>query len=153
PILKEQAASRAAEAQANSLLSAARTNGLDKAAATKNLEVVSTDFFGRADSLPGIGTSPEFMDAVFNAPDKAPPDEVQISQGYAVFELTGIKPPATPTFEEIRSQLQNQFKNERTGALLSQKTQELSDRAKASHDLKKAAKELGAAVKTSELVL
>ena len=37
--------------------------------------------------------------------------------------------------------------------LLSQKTQELSDRAKASHDLKKAAKELGATVKTSELVL
>ncbi|HTO44144.1 MAG TPA: peptidyl-prolyl cis-trans isomerase, partial [Burkholderiales bacterium] len=32
------------------------------------------------------------------------------------------------------------------------KTQELSDRARASHDLKKAAQELGAAVKTSELV-
>jgi peptidyl-prolyl cis-trans isomerase D len=36
--------------------------------------------------------------------------------------------------------------------LLSQKTQELSDRAKADHDLKKAAKELGATMKTSELV-
>jgi peptidyl-prolyl cis-trans isomerase D len=36
--------------------------------------------------------------------------------------------------------------------LLSQKAQELSDRAKASHDLKKAAKELGATVKTSEFV-
>jgi peptidyl-prolyl cis-trans isomerase D len=37
--------------------------------------------------------------------------------------------------------------------LLSQKTQELSDRAKTEHDLKKAAKELGAAVKTSDFVL
>jgi peptidyl-prolyl cis-trans isomerase D len=37
--------------------------------------------------------------------------------------------------------------------LLAQKTQELSDRAKASHDLKKAAKELGATVKTSDYVL
>jgi len=36
--------------------------------------------------------------------------------------------------------------------LLAQKTQELSDRAKAEHDLKRAAKELGATVKTSELV-
>jgi len=35
---------------------------------------------------------------------------------------------------------------------LAQKTQELSDRAKAEHDLKRAAKELGATVKTSELV-
>jgi peptidyl-prolyl cis-trans isomerase D len=35
---------------------------------------------------------------------------------------------------------------------LTQKTQELSDRAKSEHDLKKAAKELGAAVKTSDFV-
>jgi peptidyl-prolyl cis-trans isomerase D len=37
--------------------------------------------------------------------------------------------------------------------LLSQKIQELSDRAKTEHDLKKAAKELGATVKTSDFVL
>src|SRR5713101_5549979 len=62
-------------------------------------------------------------------------------------------PPATPSFEEVRSRVENEFKNERTTTLLSQKTQELSDRAKAEHDLKKAAKELGATVKTSDLVL
>ena len=48
--------------------------------------------------------------------------------------------------------MESEFKNERVAALLSQKTQELSDRAKAEHDLKKAAKEAGAAIKTSELV-
>ena len=48
--------------------------------------------------------------------------------------------------------MEEEFKNERSNILLSQKTQELSDRAKSEHDLKKAAKELGAAVKTSELV-
>ena len=64
-----------------------------------------------------------------------------------------VKPPATPTFEEIRSRVESEFKNERVVALLSQRTQELSDRAKAEHDLKKAAKELGAAVKTSDFVL
>jgi peptidyl-prolyl cis-trans isomerase D len=36
--------------------------------------------------------------------------------------------------------------------LLAQKTQELSDRARAEHDLKKAAKEVGATLKTSDLV-
>ncbi|PYX93810.1 MAG: hypothetical protein DMG71_14095 [Acidobacteria bacterium] len=36
--------------------------------------------------------------------------------------------------------------------LLRQKTQELSDRAKAAHDLKKAAKEVSAVVKTSDFV-
>jgi peptidyl-prolyl cis-trans isomerase D len=92
------------------------------------------------------------MDALFNEADKAPPDVVQVPQGYVVFQLLGVKPPATPTFEEIRSKVESQFKNERAGFLLQQKTQELSDRAKAAHDLKKAAKELGATVKTSDLV-
>ena len=36
---------------------------------------------------------------------------------------------------------------------MSQKTQELSDRAKSDHDLKKAAKEVGAEYKTSDFVL
>ena len=46
-----------------------------------------------------------------------------------------------------------QFTNERATALLAQKTQELSDRAKAEHNLAKAAKALGATVKTSDFVL
>jgi peptidyl-prolyl cis-trans isomerase D len=49
--------------------------------------------------------------------------------------------------------VETEFKNERASFLLQQKTQELSDRAKSEHDLKKAAKELGATVKTSDLVL
>ena len=93
------------------------------------------------------------MDAVFNEAEKAPPDVVQVPQGYVVFQLLAIRPPATPTFEEIRSRVESEFKNERAGFLLQQKTQELSDRAKAGHDLKKAAKDLGATVKTSDLVL
>jgi peptidyl-prolyl cis-trans isomerase D len=96
--------------------------------------------------------NPQFMDAVFNEADKAPPDLVQIPQGYVVFQLLAVKPPATPTFEEIHARVENEFKNERASFLLQQKTQELSDRAKAGHDLKKVAKDLGATVKTSELV-
>jgi peptidyl-prolyl cis-trans isomerase D len=92
------------------------------------------------------------MDSVFNEAEKSPPDVVQVPQGFVVFQLLAIKPPATPTFEEIRSKVEGQFKNERASFLLQQKTQELSDRAKAEHDLKKAAKDLGATVKTSELV-
>src|SRR4029077_15244212 len=80
-------------------------------------------------------------------------DLAQISQGAVVFQVLAIRPPSTPTFEEIRSRVENEFKNERASILLSQKTQELSDRAKSEHDLKRAAKELGATVKTSDFVL
>jgi peptidyl-prolyl cis-trans isomerase D len=151
--VKQEKAARATEAAANALLSRARTDGFDAAAAAKGQSPITTEFFGRTDALPGLAANPQFMDAVFNEADKAPPDEVQIPQGYVVFQLLGIKPPATPTFEEIRSKVESAFKNERASFLLQQKTQELSDRAKAAHDLKKAAQDLGATVKTSDLVL
>ncbi len=151
--VKQQKVARATEAAANALLSQARTDGFDKAAAAKGQAAVTTEFFRRTDNLHGLATNPQFMDAVFNEAEKAPPDVVQVPQGYVVFQLLGIRPPATPTFEEIRSRVESEFKNERASFLLQQKTQELSDRAKAAHDLKKAAKDLGAVVKTSELVL
>src|SRR5271156_1733369 len=151
--VKQDKAAHATEAAANALLSQARTAGFDQAAAAKGDAVVTTDFFGRGDTLPGLAANPQFMETVFNESDKAPPDMTQVPQGYVVFQLLAIKPPATPTFEEIRSRVESEFKNERAGFLLHQKTQELSDRAKAEHDLKKAAKDLGATVKTSDLVL
>jgi peptidyl-prolyl cis-trans isomerase D len=151
--VKQEKTARATETAANGLLSQARTNGLDKAAVAKGQAVVTTEFFSRTDTLPGLAANPQFMDVVFNESDKAPPDVAQVPQGYVVFQLLAIKPPATPTFEEIRSRVESEFKNERAGFLLQQKTQELSDRAKAGHDLKKAAKDMGATVKTSDLVL
>src|SRR5882672_6901890 len=150
--VKEEKAAHATEVAANALLSQARSVGLDKAAAGKGVHVIPTEFFSRQDTLPGLEATPELMQAIFNEREKAPADVVQVPQGYVVFELVATKPPATPSFEEIRSRVETEFKNERASLLLQQKTQELSDRAKAGHDLKKAAKELGATMKTSELV-
>jgi len=153
PVVKQQKAAQAVNDQANALLAQARAAGVDKAAAAKGLQVVAPDFISRTDALPGIGPSPQFMQAVFGAAEKSLPDEVQLPQGFAVFELVAVKPPATPSFDDIRSRVESEFKEERATALLSRKTQELSDRAKANHDLKKAAQEAGATVKTSDFVL
>ncbi len=150
--VKQEDAEHATESTANALLSQARTDGLDKAAAAKGLTAVTTDFITRTDTLPGLAPDPQFTEAVFNEADKAPVDMVRVKQGYVVFQLLAIKPPATPTFEEARAKVEGQFKNERAAFLLQQKTKELSERAKASHDLKKAAKDMGVEVKTSELV-
>jgi peptidyl-prolyl cis-trans isomerase D len=89
---------------------------------------------------------------VFTQPEKSPPDEASSSQGIVIYQLLAVKPAATPSFEEIKSRVEDEFKNERSNVLLTQKAQELSDRAKAEHDLKRAAKELGATIKTSDLV-
>jgi len=152
PLIKQEKAAQAADNEAAALLAQARAVGLVKAAAGKGLQVVSTDFLARTDSLPGVGSSQSLMNAIFSANEKSPPDEVPIPQGYVLYELVAIKPPATPSFEEIRARVENEFEEERATTLLAQKTQELSDRAKADHDLKKAAKELSATMKTSDFV-
>ena len=153
PIIKHQKAQQMAQKKAEALLAQARSQGIDGAAATQGVPVITSDFFSRRDSLPGLGPAPQFMDAVFSAQEKSPPDVAPASEGIVVFQLLGTKPPATPTFEEIRSRVEDEFKNERSNILLAQKVQELSDRAKSEHDLKRAAKELGATMKTSDWVL
>jgi peptidyl-prolyl cis-trans isomerase D len=153
PVIKHQKGLQIAQQKAEVLLKQARAQGLDAAAAAQGAPVITSDFFARKDMLPGLGPAPQFMDAVFSATEKSPPDVAPASQGLVVFQLLGVKPAATPTFEEIRSRVEEEFKNERSSILLSQKIQELSDRAKAEHDLKRAAKELGATMKSSDFVL
>jgi peptidyl-prolyl cis-trans isomerase D len=152
PLLKQQKAAQIAENEANALVNQARNGGLEKAAAAKGLNVISTELVSRSDSLPGIGDSRPFMDAMFSEPINTT-DDVQLREGFAVFQVVQIQPPAMPTFEQIRDRVETEFKNQRAASLLTQKTQELSDRAKAEHDLKRAAKELGATMKTSDFVL
>lgn len=152
PIIKHQKAQQLAQKKADDLLAQARKQSLDAAAQAQGVPVITSDFFSRRDMLPGLGPAPQFMDAVFAAQEKSAPDEASSSQGIVIYQLLGIKPAATPTFDEIKSRVEDEFKNERSNILLTQKAQELSDRAKAEHDLKRAAKELGATMKTSDLV-
>jgi peptidyl-prolyl cis-trans isomerase D len=73
-------------------------------------------------------------------------------QGYALMVVEDVKPPATPTFEEAKSRVEQEFKSQQAAQLLQSKTQELADRAKAEKDLKKAAQETGATFKSSGFV-
>jgi peptidyl-prolyl cis-trans isomerase D len=153
PALKHQKAQQLAQKQADVLLKDAQREGLDAAAAGQHLPVITSDFFSRRDMLPGLGPAPQFMDSVFAAQENSPAEMAPASSGTVVYQLLAIKPASTPTFEEIRTKVEEEFKNDQSKTLLTQKMQELSDRAKAEHDLKRAAKELGATLKTSDFVL
>ena len=150
--VKQQKSAAAAQSLANSVESIAKTAGMDKAAADKGLAVITTDLIAQSDPLPGVGTSQELSNSLFAAKKGDAPALTQDAQGYAIYQVTEIQPPQTPTFEQIKAKVEDQFKAQRAQQLLAQKVQELSDRAHAEHDLKKAAKELGATLRTSDLV-
>jgi peptidyl-prolyl cis-trans isomerase D len=151
PIVKQQKESKASDDLARAV-EAAATNDLDQAAAAHNLKVETSGYFSNTDSLPGIGQAPDFMQAAFSAKPKSAPQLAHIPNGYVIFQVTDVQPAKTPTFEEARDRVEKEFRNEQAQAMLERKTQELSDRAKSLRDLKKAAGEAGAELKTSEFV-
>ena len=152
PILKQQKAGAEAQNLANAVQKLAATAGMMKAATEKGLPITVTGLMTRTDPFPGVGNAPDFLNALFSAKKDAPPAVSPTPVGWAVYQVTEIQPPQTPTFEQIKAQVEQQFKDTRAQALLGQKTQELADRAHAEHDLGKAAKEVGATVKTSDFV-
>jgi peptidyl-prolyl cis-trans isomerase D len=150
--LAQQRAASAADQLASRVLDTARKGGLEKAAAENHLNVVTTEWVKRSDSLPGVGVSGEFVAAAFNQQKGGQPELAKLPQGYAVVQAVDVKPASAASFEEIRSQVEGEFKQERAVGMLGRKARELADRARALHDLKKAAKELNVPVKTSEMV-
>lgn len=77
---------------------------------------------------------------------------LKVPQGYVIYQVTQVQPPVPPTFEEAKATVETDYKRERTASLLQEKIRQLADKAKTEHNLKAAAKEFGAEVKTSELV-
>jgi peptidyl-prolyl cis-trans isomerase D len=92
------------------------------------------------------------MSALFGARDKGTPDKVHVPQGYVVYQVTKVEAARAPSFDEIRTRVEQEYKSDKAQQMLQQKTTDLAEKAKSLHDLKKAAKEMGAEVKTSDLV-
>ena len=131
PLIKQQKSAAAAQSLANSVQGLARSAGMDKAASEKGLSVTTTEMLAQTEPLPGVGAAQELANGLFSAKKNDPPALAQTPQGFAVYQVTEIQAPQTPTFEQIRVQVEEQFKAQRAQALLAQRTQELSDRAHA----------------------
>ncbi len=136
----------------NDAQSPANAQSLDKVAAKYNAQVVPSNPVTKQDSLPGMTSSRELLQAAFGVPAGTGPQGVRVKDGTAIFQVTRIEPARTPALDEIRDKVATDFKSERVKKLLQQKVQELADHAHNEHDLRKAAKEAGATVETSEPV-
>lgn len=152
PTIAAQKAATEVDNLANRVLSAARSKGLEAAAKDSGLNVVTAGPFTRTDSVPGIGTAPEFQSAVFGTSVNAQPEQVRLPNGVVIYQVTAVQPARTPSFDEIRARVEQDYKSDQARQLLAKKTAELSEKAKSEHNLQSAAKQVGAEYKTSELV-
>ena len=152
PVLKQQKLAQELDNIASAAETEARTQSMEKAAAKYDAHVVQSNPVAQSDSLPGVGPAPQLMSAIFSATDKSPATSTRTPQGVVVFQVQKIEPPRTPSYDEIKDKVTTAFKSSQANVKIAQKAQELADRAHSEHDLNKVAKELGATVKSSDLV-
>ena len=150
--LFRQKAAAAEENFAHALTAEAIKNGLEKTAAAHHLEVVTTPPVGNHGVISALPDGSQVIAKAFQSKQSDPPQSAPTGEGYAIFQVTGVQPAHAPAFADWKTHVLDDYRNEQVPQLLNAKTAELANKAKAENDLAKAAKEVGATVKTSDLV-
>jgi peptidyl-prolyl cis-trans isomerase D len=139
-------------AYAQQLATEAAKSGLAKTAEAHHLPVVTTDYVPQNAVLPGLADGAKLLTQAFSAKPGSLPQVSGTGEGFAVFQVDDVKAAHAPTFDEYKTKLADDFREQQLPQLLARKTNELADKAHAENSLAQAAKELGATVKTSDLV-
>ena len=150
--LQAQKSTAAVQSFATQLAAQAKQNGMQKTADANHLHLITSDYVGRADTIPSLPDSTSLLSAAFGAAKNGPPQSASTGEGYAVFQVVAVKPAHAPEFADYKSHILDDYRQEKTPELLMQQLQKLSDRAKVLNDLHKAAAEMNLPVKTSDLV-
>jgi peptidyl-prolyl cis-trans isomerase D len=134
------------------LASEALKNGLEKTAAAHHLELVTTPLVGSQGVIAALPNGSQVIGKAFQSKQGDPPQAAPTGEGYAVFQVTGIAAAHAPSFDDWKSHILDDYREQVLPPLLSLKTKQLADKAKQYNDLAKAAKEENATLKTSDLV-
>jgi len=150
--LTRQKEAQQEQAYAQQLATEAQKNGFAATAAAHHLQVVTTDFLSQASVVPGLPDGSKLLAQAFAAKKGEAPQTASTGEGYAVFQVTDIQAAHAPTFADWKSHIVDDYREQQLPQLLATKINELAMKAKSENDLTKAAKEVGATVKSSDLV-
>ena len=152
PILEQERAGAAEQTFASSLAADAKKVGLEKAAAAKGLHVATTDYVAKDGVIPGLADGSPLLTQAFAVVKGADPAPVSTGEGFAVFQVTDVKPAHAPDFATYKAHILEDYREQQVPQLMNAQLNKLDDRAKVLNDLKKAATEMNLSVKTSDLV-
>ncbi len=137
---------------AQQLAAEAGKTGMAATAAAHHLQLTTSDSIEQSAVLPGLADSSKLLTLAFAAKKGGTPEAASTGDGFAVFTVDGITPAHAPDFAAYKSHVLDDFREQQMPQLLARKTNELADKAHAESNLAQAAKELGATIKSSDLV-
>jgi peptidyl-prolyl cis-trans isomerase D len=117
-----------------------------------HLQLVTTPPIGQQGVIAALPDSTSVLSKAFSAKAGGPAESAPTGEGYAIFEVANIVKAHAPAFADWKTHILEDYRNEQLPVLMSQKTSALANEAKNLNDLAKAAKAVGATVKTSDLV-
>jgi peptidyl-prolyl cis-trans isomerase D len=150
--LTEQKEAAQQQAYAQQLAGEAAKSGLAAVAAAHHLQGASTDYLPQDAPIPALADSTKLMLEAFTAKKGSAPQVAATGDGYAVFTVLDVKPAHAPDFATYKDHILGDLRAQQTPQLLAQKTTQLADKARTENNLAQAAKEVGATVKSSDLV-
>ncbi len=151
-VLTRQKEAQAQQTFAQQLASEAQKNGMAQTVAAHHLQLVTTDYLAQTAIISTLADGSQMLANAFTAKQGAAPQVSSTGDGFAVFQVQDIHAAHAPSFDEYKSHVLDDFRDQQLPQLLTRKTNELADKARAENDLAKAAKEVGATMKSSDLV-
>lgn len=151
-VLQQQKQGQAEQQFAQQLAADAKKEGLEKAAESRGLKAVTTDYLPKDGVVGGLSDSATLMTQAFSTDKNAAPGTASIGDGFAVFQVLDVKAAHAPEFASYKTQILNDFREQKVPVLLAGEAQKLDERARLLNDLRKAAAEFKVPVKTSDLV-
>ena len=152
PVLEQQQVGAAEQNYANQLVAQAKQQGIEKTAAAHNLHAVTTDFLPKDGVIAGVSDGTQMLTQAFTENKGAPPAAVSTGDGYAVFTVLDVQPPHAPTFDQWKSHILTDYRDQQVPKMLTAQADKLAADAKSMGDLHKAAAAMHLAVQSSDLV-
>jgi peptidyl-prolyl cis-trans isomerase D len=152
PVLEQKKIGAALTGYAQQLAAEAAKTGIEKTAAAHNLRAVTTDYLAKDGTIAGLADGSALLTQAFAAAKGAAPASVSTGDGYAIFQVLDTRAAHAPEFADYKPHLVDDYREQQLPQLLNAQLAKLDDRAKVLNDLRKAAGEMGVAVKSSDLV-
>ncbi|MEW6756832.1 MAG: peptidyl-prolyl cis-trans isomerase [Acidobacteriota bacterium] len=135
------------------LSEAAGEAGVKAAAAKFSLEVIKIEKpFAKKDTMGALGRDPKLSEAVFKAEAGKWSEEVKVRDTFVRFKVLKVEPPHPAAFEEVRQDLERQWKDEQAFEHAKTKAYQLRAGASSASALESEAKAAGLSAQASGLI-
>jgi len=151
--LKAQRADQQIAAKAEELRAKiSKPADLDTVAKDNGLKVTESDFFGREDSVPGLGAAPQVAASAFQLKDGEVSQALPSPRGSVFITVSGKKEPFTPALDQVKDKVRDDVTRTRAMELSRQKASSIAATLRSASDFAAAAKAQGFEAKPTELV-